>query len=90
MTRKELINYLKSEYNTSPEYLWKNTPNCAVFRNKNNKWYGLLIDISKRKFGLDSDEIIDVLNIKADPFLIDVLIEKPGFYRAYHMNIVYQ
>lgn len=48
--------------------------------------YCIVMDVTKCKFGLESDELIDVLNVKADEMLIDVLVEKTGFYRAYHMN----
>lgn len=86
MTRQEVIDFVKKEYGTNPEYLWERTPDCAVFRNKDNKWYGIIMDVSRRKFGFDSDELVDVLNVKADPVFIDMMVGQPGFYRAYHMN----
>lgn len=86
MTRQELINWVKKEYDTTPEYLWSKSPNHAVLRNKNDKWYGIVMEIPKNKFGIDSDEVVDVLNVKADMILIDMLVGQPGFYRAYHMN----
>lgn len=86
MDRQSIIDWVKNEYGTEPEYLWEDTPDCAVLRNQSGKWYGLIMNLSRRKFGIDSDEMVDVINLKADPMLIESLIEEPGFYRAYHMN----
>lgn len=58
----------------------------AVLRNSNNKWYGIVMDVPKNKFGIDSDEVVDVLDVKADTIIIDMLVGQRGFYRAYHMN----
>lgn len=86
MTRQELFDWVKSEYGTLPEYRWAKFPRYAVLRNGDNKWYAVIMDIPKNKFDIDSDEVVDVLNVKADMMLIDMLVEKPGYYRAYHMN----
>ena len=86
MTRQELFDWVKSEYGTLPEYQWAKFPRYAVLRNGDNKWYAVIMDIPKNKFDIDSDEVVDVLNVKADMMLIDMLVGKPGYYRAYHMN----
>lgn len=86
MHRNDILDWVKTEYDTDAEYLWLKYPSYAVLRNKDNKWYGIIMDVSKRKFGLESDEKVDVLNLKADTMTIDMLIGEPGFYRAYHMN----
>lgn len=86
MTRQDLFDWVKSEYGTMPEYQWAKFPGYAVLRNYNNKWYGIVMDVPKSKFGIDSDEVVDVLNVKADMMLIDMLVGQPGYYRAYHMN----
>jgi predicted DNA-binding protein (MmcQ/YjbR family) len=86
MTRQELLDWVKAEYGTEAEYQWIKFPNYAVLRNKDGKWYGIIMDVPKNKFGIDSNDIVDVLDVKADMMLIDLLINQPGFYRAYHMN----
>ena len=86
MTRQELFDWVKSEYGTLPEYQWAKFPRYAVLRNDDNKWYAVIMDIPKNKFDIDSDEVVDVLNVKADMMLIDMLVGKPGYYRGYHMN----
>lgn len=86
MNRNELFEWIKDRFGSEPEYLWVKFPNFAVFRNRNGKWYAAVMDISKRKLGLEEDEIIDILNVKCDPLLIGSLRLKEGYFPAYHMN----
>ena len=44
------------------------------------------MEIDEKKLGIDSERVVDVLNIKCDPLLIGSLRMKEGFYPAYHMN----
>ncbi|MBQ0071113.1 MAG: MmcQ/YjbR family DNA-binding protein [Spirochaetales bacterium] len=86
MKREELFTWVKEQYGTEPDYPWMDLPSCCVLRNRENKWYGLVMDIPGRRLGLEDDEIVDVLNVKADPELIDMLVDNVGFFRAYHMS----
>lgn len=59
----------------------------AVLRhNDNNKWYGVVLEVSADKLGLPEAGIIDVLNVKSDPLLIGSFCRQDGFFPAYHMN----
>ena len=87
MNRQELDKYLQETYNAEPEYPWSSAPSYAVYRHENNKkWFAVIMDISKRKIGFDSDEKISVVNLKIEPYLIGSLLENDGIYPAYHMN----
>lgn len=87
MKRTELAAYIDNRYGAQVEYPWEKYPNFMVFRRVDNrKWFAVVMDISKRKLGLPSDEVIDVMNIKCDPILLGSLRTSPGFYPAYHMN----
>ncbi len=44
------------------------------------------MDIPKNRFGFDGDEIVDVLNVKCDPIVIDSIVEEDGIFPAYHMS----
>ena len=35
MEREEIFQYVKEQYGTEPEYLWKKDPDSAVLRHKN-------------------------------------------------------
>ena len=59
----------------------------AVLRHADNrKWYALVMRVSRRKFGFDSDEIIDVVNLKLPTEMFGSFGTDDGVYPAYHMN----
>lgn len=87
MNRQDLFVHVKENFETIPDYPWKKLPNHAVLRHsKNRKWYGLVMNISKEKLGLQSFEKVDVLNVKVNPEYSYFLQQKPDIYPAYHMN----
>ena len=53
MKREEIFQYVKEQYGTEPEYLWKKDPDSAVLRHKNGK-YGHCGILPKKKFGKPS------------------------------------
>ena len=87
MDRKELEQFILDNYNCNTDYPWIKYPNFEVFRHTNNKkWFALIMDIPKDKLGLESNEIISVVNFKCDPILIGSLLREKGFFPAYHMS----
>ena len=45
-----------------------------VFRRKDNdKWFAIIMDVPADKLGLDGSQSIDIVNLKADPGLVDEL-----------------
>lgn len=90
MTREILIEYIENIYSVSPEYPWTSAPDFAVFRhNSNKKWFAVIMKLPKSKFGINSDDMFDVVNLKCDPILIGNLRNDNGIYPAYHMNKTY-
>ena len=84
---KEVIKYIKDKYNDDLEYLWKKFPENAVWRNKKNKkWYGALLIISERKLELDSDKIIDIIDLRYPKDKIKEIINNKKIFAGYHMN----
>lgn len=87
MNRREVEEFFKTQYGTDPEYLWDSSPDAAVFRRRDNrKWYGLIMTIRASKLGLDSDELVDILDVKLGPIFLGSFLTEDGFFRAYHMN----
>ncbi|MBQ6494722.1 MAG: MmcQ/YjbR family DNA-binding protein [Bacilli bacterium] len=81
-----ITKYIIDKYNNKPEFLWEKFPNCGVFRNKNNnKWYGIIMNIDKSKLDKSNGEI-EIINIKLPRDIINYLLKKEGYYKAYHMN----
>ena len=84
---KEIVDYIKNKYGDELEFLWEKSPKNAVVRRKSsNKWYAVILTISKRKLNLDSDEIIEVINIHNSPEEIKKLVDYKKYFPAYHMN----
>lgn len=83
----EVISYAKEKYGDEAEFLWEKFPDCAVLRRKDtNKWYAAILTVAKSKFGYDSDEIIEVLDMKARPEDMDGLVDNKNYFPGYHMN----
>ena len=84
---KEIVAYVKNKYGDELEFLWEKSPKNAVIRRKSsNKWYAVILTISKRKIGLESDEVIEVINLHNIPKEIEKLIDYKRYFPAYHMN----
>ena len=87
VTRADVLAYAKEKYNTDPERLWAKYPEYEVLRHrKNQKWYAILMDVPGNKVGLETDEVIDIMDIKCEPDMILTLSTQTGFAPAYHMN----
>jgi len=81
----KIASYLKKEFNDEPNYLWHDTPFYGVYK-VNNKWYAIIMNIPKNKLEGTSSELVEIINIKLPKELIEELLKKKGYYRAYHMN----
>jgi predicted DNA-binding protein (MmcQ/YjbR family) len=81
------------------DHPWKSDPDFTVFRHKDNrKWFALVFFAKKRQLmrlkpndsllmkHKDSEESIDIINVKVDREMIDDLVKIPGILPAYHMN----
>ena len=90
MTRQQLFDFVEKEFSVSPDYPFDKDFETAVFRHKSNKkWFALFMKVPKSKLNGNSNEKVDVLNIKCDPFLKQPMLQNKGFYVAYHMNKVH-
>ena len=84
---KEIIDYINNKYGDKLEFLWEKSPKNAVVRKKSTKkWYAAILTLSKRKLNLNSDEIIEVINLHNSPEEIEKLIDNKKYFPAYHMN----
>ena len=76
-----------SFFGTSPDYPFDEDSQTAVFRHTDNrKWYAIVMRVSRRKFGFDSDEVIDVVNLKLPTEMFGSFGVTDGVHPAYHMN----
>lgn len=87
MNRTELINYITEIYSADAEYPFMQYPDAAVFRHANNKkWFAVIMNVQKRKLGVDDDGTTDIVNLKCDPILAGSLRGDAGIFPAYHMS----
>ena len=84
---KQIIKYVKEKYDNEPEFLWEKFAGNAVFRHKeNNKWYGVLLTIPKSKLGINSEEKVDIIDLKILPEDIEKVVDNEKYFLGYHMN----
>ena len=84
---KEVVDYIKNKYGDELEFLWEKSPKTAVVRRKTSKkCYALILTLSKRKLNLDSDKLVEVINLHNSPEEIEKLIDNKRYFPAYHMN----
>ena len=87
MTKQEFFSYCLNTYSTSPDYPFDEDFETAVLRHADNrKWYALVMRVSRRKFGIDNDAVIDVVNLKRPTEMFGSFGASDGVYPAYHMN----
>ena len=85
--REKIIGFIKKEYDVSPEYLFEGDFDTAVFRhNDTKKWFGIIMKVKRSTLGIEGEGTVDVMNVKCDPLLVDILVQRENFLRAYHMN----
>ncbi|MDD3238761.1 MAG: MmcQ/YjbR family DNA-binding protein [Lachnospira sp.] len=87
MDRESVNQYIFENYGVKPEAPWPKTPLHHVYRHKKNqKWFGIIMNIPRSKLGFFGEELIDVMNVKCDSDMILSLLDTKGYYPAYHMN----
>ncbi len=84
---KMISDYIFEKYNDKLEFLFKNLPECAIARNKkNNKWYLTISRNKKSVLGVNSDEIIEIINLKIETDRIESIVDNERYFKGYHMN----
>lgn len=84
---KQLIAHVRNTYGDELEFLWKKFPDNAIWRRKDtNKWYAALLTVSARKLGRDSDEVIEIIDLRMKPEDIVSIVDNEKYFPGYHMN----
>ena len=87
MTKQAFLTHCLTAYNTTPDYPFDEDFETAVLRHADNrKWYAIMMRVPRRKFGIDSDEVVDVVNLKLPLEMFGSFGAADGVYPAYHMN----
>lgn len=84
---KELIEYVRNRYSDELEFLWTKFPDNAVWRRKDSKkWYGAILTVSKKKLGLQTNEIVEIIDLRLQPELIEKIVDNERYFPGWHMN----
>lgn len=84
---KAVIAYVRETYGDELEYLWQKFPDNAVVRRKDNqKWYAAILTVSRRKLGFDSNETVEILDLRIKPEKMESTVDNIRFFPGYHMN----
>ncbi len=87
MKRESLFEFARENFNSEPEYLWSNLSDYAVLRHHHRgKWFGLVMSVTGKKLGLETNDQLAILNVKVRPELVGALRQMEGVLPAYHMN----
>ena len=63
------------------------SPKNAIWRNQNNrKWYGAVLVISKDKLKIESNEMVEILDLRYQKNDIKNIIDNYKIFPGYHMN----
>lgn len=83
----KIIQYIREKYQNELEFLWKKSPNNAIFRRKDsNKWYAALLTITQDKLGLDGKKEIEIIDLRTNHVTIEQDIDGKKIFPGYHMN----
>ncbi len=91
MTRNEFESLVLEAYGTKADYPFDEDFETGIFRHQSSKkWFAIAMKIPRNKIGFLDDKIIDVVNFKCAPEIIESLAGiESGIFRAYHMNKIH-
>ena len=81
------IEYVRKTYGDELEFLWTKFPDNAVWRRKDNqKWYGAILTVSGKKIGLDTEKIVEIIDLRMEAAQRDNILSREHYYPGWHMN----
>lgn len=83
---EKVITHIEDTYGDVAEYLFETSDTVVFRKGTKKKWYAVIMYVSKRKLGIDSDEKVQILNVKLSPDFIALAVDYKGYFPAYHMN----
>lgn len=84
---KRLIVHVREKYCRELEFLWDKFEGAAVWRRGDtNKWFAAVLTVSRRKLGLDSDEIVEIIDLRLPPEEMAALVDGKRYFGGWHMN----
>ena len=82
---KQIIEYLKTKYNSKLEFLWENDDSAIARRKDNFKWFIVFMKINKQKLAFDDDKVVEIIDLRVDKHKPSIINNKTIF-AGFHMN----
>ena len=87
MTKQKFFDTCLALYGTVPDYPFDEDFETAVMRHKDSrKWFCICMRVPRKKLFGNSEELIDVVNVKLPLEMAGSFCASDGVYPAYHMN----
>ena len=84
---RALLDTVGNLWNEELEFLWEDSPEYAVLRRTDTgKWYGVMMRLPGRKFGLPDDTVSEFLLLRIPRDSSNTVLSDNRFLPAYHMN----
>lgn len=84
---QQIIDYIHDAFNDELEYLWKKSPYNAICRRSDNKkWYAIIMTVPKSKLGFNSDEVVEIIDLRLEPKILEQTIDNKRYFYGWHMN----
>ena len=86
---------IRENWHVQPEFPWEKYEGNGTFKTaENGRWFAAILTVAFGKLDVEDDpehhhhkdEIVEVINLKAEPEHIKKLIQTKGICRAWHMN----
>ena len=82
-----LLSYVSERYGDTLEFLWEKLSDNAVLRRKDNrKWYAAMLPIRGDRIGLNTRDIVEIIDLRLEPDEMEATIDHKSFFPGYHMN----
>lgn len=82
-----IMDYARTHYGVEPDFPFPKYPDIPVLRHHGSrKWFAIFMNVSRSVLRLDSDDPVDIMNVKCDPILSGSLRMQEGYLPGYHMN----
>ena len=84
---RTLLEAVRNRWAEELEFLWEDSPEYAVLRRTDTgKWYGVMMRLPGRKFGLENDAVSEFILLRIPRDAADAVLSDSRFLPAYHMN----
>ncbi|MCR4630637.1 MAG: MmcQ/YjbR family DNA-binding protein [Treponema sp.] len=87
--KERYVDFLQSYFKAPGDNPWVAEPydSSTVYRCPNNKWFALIMQIKFKNLGIESDEPVWAVNLKAEN--VEAITDRKSIFPAYHMNKKY-